>query len=159
MAEGTQPSRSRPSSDVKDDFCAALDASPVRVADSIVVLRNHSTEETMSRVRRGVSLMDMKFSSILMMSHDYHTRAEAERFAQIAAWSQYSSIVIVTHRYHHYRAYLTFRRVFDVWCPRVAVYSSPVDSAWRQEEFDKIPQYAAAGHCYDYQAGLESLKR
>ena len=143
----------------RNDFCAALDAAQAYTSDAIIILRNHDIEETLQRVRHGMGLMENNFSRVLMMSHDRHTRAEAERFAQIAAWSHFSSVIIVTHKYHHYRAYLTFRRVFDVWCPRVRVYSSPVDSAWRQEEFDKIPQYAAAGHCYDYQAGLESLKR
>ena len=142
----------------RDDFCAALDAAQAYTSDAIIILRNHDIEETLQRVRHGMGLMENNFSRVMMMSHDSHTRAEAERFAQIAAWSHFSSVIIVTYRYHHYRAYLTFKKVLDVWCPQVEVYSSPVESAQKPEEFDKIRQYAAQGHIYDYQAGLETLK-
>jgi hypothetical protein len=136
------------------EFIDKLDTQRIQPSDVIIVLRNHDPGETIARMQRGHELLAMGMGGMLLMSLDKHTLAEAECFYRTAKLCGWRSIILVTHKYHHYRAYLTFTNVFG---NSVKVYSSPVYSLDSADEWRKIAKYAEKRDICTYEEGLEYL--
>jgi hypothetical protein len=144
---------------VRDDFMAELDAQLVKPADAIVILRNHNDDITLARLKEGMRLMAGGYSKTMVMLHQENTAAEAQRFADLMLENAgYKSIILVTHRYHHYRAFLTFAQAINYYALSIAMYSWPVPSWNNAEEFDKIEAYQKKGDVATYEGGLAWLR-
>ena len=147
-----------------ETFQAALDAQGLIPTDAIVILRNHDTGQTRERIDHAVGLMLSGYTPVLLMTYDSNTYTEAYRVFDIAMKADWKSITIVTHRCHHYRAYLTFAKVFDnagggLLCD---IRSSPIDdkpTVYEQLiEMQKIDDYIRKGHVATYEEGIKLLE-
>ena len=137
----------------KDKFCAALDAQPLVPANIIVVLRNWDRPLTDARMARGLDLLNEDYGRVLIITATENTHAEACKIRQIFGRT-IRSLIIVTHRDHHYRAFLTFSKVM----PAVRIISAPVESTLNDFEFAKIKQYQARGDVDTYKEGWQRLQ-
>src|SRR5688572_14254781 len=107
MLKDTASPRGR---DIRDDCMAAVDAEGLGGWDVIVIHRNHDRDQTDARIKHAVELMLSGYSDVLIMVNEDNTSYEADRIHGIVWDCGWNSVTIVTHRYHHYRAYLTFLR-------------------------------------------------
>jgi hypothetical protein len=141
---------------MRDQFCQKLDAQDLGPCDMLIVLRNHDPQLNKERVDVGVKLLLSNLAPIMLMTYDTNTLTEAQRIYSI--WLRHPtwrSMVLVTHKAHHYRAYLTFAKVFRLLSPDI--YTFPIDSALESEEFDKIERYSQKGDIATYEEGLRWL--
>lgn len=136
----------------RDSFCLALDAQPPEKSELIVVLRNHDRTLTDERMALATDLLTNGMSRAMLMVYGTNTHDEALRVRRVYGPSL-KSITIVTHRSHHYRAFLTFIKVM----PNTKVYSYPVDDCLDALEFTKIAKYQQQGDAASYEEGLEAL--
>ena len=144
---------------LRDDFCAALDSQILLPTSAIVVLRNWDARLTRQRIDWAVDMLLSRSTPLLLMTYDGNTYEEAVRLKKILSRTDFSSITIVTHRSHHYRAYLTFLKVFG---NSIRIYSSPVedrvDMSKHSVEFRKIEEDIAKGHLATYEEGIQALE-
>ena len=118
-----------------------------RSADAVVVLAGDAAE----RIPRGLELVESGVAPSLVLSREpgrkwshwrdlctrrsvvcfsadpYSTAGEADAVARLAARRGWRSIVVVTSRYHLFRARLLFRRCLP---GRVSVVSADYDRRW-----------------------------
>ena len=116
-------------------------------ADAVVVLAGdagHRIPRGLGLVRRGVApalvlsresgpkwdrwrLLCGKRSVVCFNAKPYSTQGEAETFARLAARRGWRSVVIVTSRYHVFRARMLFDRCFS---GRLAAVGAGYDRKW-----------------------------
>ena len=98
-----------------------------------------------------------------------HTRAEADSTLRLAREYGWKKLLIVTTKYHQYRAFLTWVRAMydegmDIELVMVSVlefpdfYDDTEDDAMARE-FEKIKLYGEKGHVATYEEGIEYLLR
>lgn len=143
---------------LQDEFCAALDhhARPPR-SDAIIVLRNWDKELTMQRIEKGWGLLAADAAPLLILPRALHTLDEAKRIRRLSEGQKWTAIILVTHRSHHYRAFLTFTKILNTYWNGIRVYTSCIDSEHDPNEFRKIEEYGSRGDISTYEEGLKIL--
>lgn len=140
------------------DFCELLDKQPfTEKVDAVIVLRNHDLTQTKQRIDHALNIMLAGSADILLMSYDDNTYAEAVRFSDLTLLTGLNSIALVTHRYHHYRAYLTFLRVFSGQGVHIISAPVPGPKSYLIQEVEKIEKYLKKGHVSTLQEGINEL--
>lgn len=140
------------------EFEAALDGLQPQKSDVILVLRNWDDVENEERAKAGAGLLQRGWADTMMLLAEENTRSEALHMSSLAYTLHWQRILLITHRYHSYRAYLTFVRAFTGWEWNVKLYMYSLKSGVVLGERDKIRQYSTKGDCATYKEGLEYLK-
>ena len=138
---------------MKNKFCATLDAQELVRANGIIVLRNIDEGLTQERVEHGIELLHAGYGSFIMMPYADNTYEEAVRVKQ-SLTRNVGSLILVTHRDHHYRAFLTFLKVM----PAIRFASAPIEALPNDIEFQKILNYQKLKHVASYTDGLKRLQ-
>src|SRR5438105_6971532 len=92
-------------------FEQALDGLQPRQSDVILVLRNHDKDENAARIELGTELLTNCWAPVMMLLKEDNTKAEAYQMINLMAALSWDKVLLVTHRYHSYRAYLTFLKL------------------------------------------------
>ena len=136
------------------DFCTKLDTLPLpKGADVVVVLRHITPEQTSARFALGLSLLPKLNSKMIMMPYSSNTVSEAREINFICSDLHYQNVVLVTHKYHSYRALLTFINLGSPVRYHVASVPTPLSLI----EFVKIMEYREKGDVASYEKGMEYL--
>lgn len=137
------------------EFETALDNLKPKIADVIVVLTCRDAGEDEERYKVARSLLAKGQGKILIMFNADHTQDEARKTATLLEdVEELDTILLVTHRYHSYRAFLTFHKKL----PSRKIYIHRISSGIVLGERDKIAKYAKLGDCSTYEEGLEYIK-
>lgn len=138
------------------DFCNNLDSATLpSEADAVIVLRHITPEQTKARFDLGLSLLCKLNSRMIMMPYSSNTMNEAVDIRQICGAADYKTVVLVTHKYHSYRALLTF---IKLGMRNTKFYIASVPSPPALIEFVKIMEYREKGDIADYEEGVQYLE-
>ena len=139
-------------------FERALDALPCHKSDVIVVLRCHDAEENKERVELAAKLLTSGWANVMLLFNDSaNTKDEAHKLREMLLEMMWKRVILVTHSYHSYRAYLTFVKwLADL---QTEIYIKTVPSGVVLGEREKIDKYSAAGDCATYSEGMDYIGR
>ena len=141
---------------VRETFCDALDRvnkveTPIEL---VVVLRHTNIKEYMERLYTAGAIADFYKASIVQ-PFGTSTLKEAEKFSR--TFNSGGAVALVTHRYHIYRAYLTFAAFYNHF-PIIPIVVDSNSKRDNEDEISKIKRYQRKGDILSYTAGLKQLQ-
>jgi len=141
---------------VRETFCDTLDrVNKVEITPQLVVVLRHTNLAVYKeRLIQAGAIAELYRASIIQPFGN-STLEEAEELTRNFSLGQ--PMALVTHRYHIYRAYLTFAALYG----HVSIIPIAVDQAGFRDdpvEIEKIRKYQRKGDILSYTAGLKQLQ-
>lgn len=148
------------STSVQTTFCDLVDELERHSLDGfaldyVVVPRHSHRGINSNRLLDAAMATKVQYSVPIIQPFASNTFTEAEQVHRILSYNSAERILIVTDRFHMYRAYLTYAKFFTT----IYLLQCTPNEDWLDEDLLKVRKYSRYGHCMSFSKGIKHIKR